>query len=309
MARILVTGGAGFIGAHLVARLVARGDEVVVLDDLSLGRADKLAPFGDRVTLVHGRVQDALHHRDAMAGVERIVHLAALISGYDSLTDADAYLDANVTGTLRVMELSRALGGARILFASSSTVYGNRPDPVRRETDLPAPMTVYAASKLLGEHLLAMYAPLYGFRYTALRLFNVYGPGQNPHHPYANVTCKFARAAARGEAVPLYGDGDQTRDFVYIDDVIAAFLAVEHDSAAPVYNVGTGSDAPIRALIDHASAAAGQPLRVEHRPPWPNDIRKIQSDCDLLRGETGWAPQVSLADGIARTVAWFRDNP
>jgi UDP-glucose 4-epimerase len=302
MARVLVTGGAGFIGSHLVDRLVARGDDVLVLDDLSLG--DPARVQGAR--LLAGRVQDIARYRADLAGVTRIFHLAALISGYDSLHAPDAYIDANVTGTLRLLEVTQHLPGVRVIFASSSTVYGNRPEPVRHESDVPAPITVYAASKLVGEHLLAMYAPLYGYGHVSLRLFNVYGPRQNPDHPYANVTCKFACAAARGLPVQLYGDGRQTRDFVYVDDVVDALLAVEPAAAQPVYNVGTGQDAAIADLLALAERAGGESLEVERKGEWPNDIRAIRADASRLTAETGWRPRVDLATGLARTVEWFR---
>ena len=302
MARVLVTGGAGFIGSHLVDRLVARGDEVLVLDDLSQGQRDRVADC----RLLEGRVQDIRRFRTELAGVTRIFHLAALISGYDSLHTPDAYLDANATGTLRLLEETKVLPGVRVIFASSSTVYGNRAEPVRSETDVPAPITVYAASKLLGEHLLAMYAPLFGYSHVSLRLFNVYGPRQNPDHPYANVTCKFAYAAARGTPVALYGDGRQSRDFIYVDDVVDALLAVERQAAEPVYNVGTGEDAAILDLLHLAERAGGRKLAVEPKAAWPNDIRAIRADASRLAGETGWKPQVSLSTGMQRTVDWFR---
>lgn len=305
MARILVTGGAGFIGSHLVDRLVERGDDVVVLDDLSLGAREKLGANADRVRWIRAPVQRIGEHLGALAGVERIFHLAALISSHDSLHEPDPYVDANVTGTLRLIEAARDIGNARILFASSSTVYGERSEPTRRETDVPSPLNVYASTKLTGEHLLAMYSALYGFSYTALRLFNVYGPRQNPDHPYANVTCKFAFAAARGQGVRLYGDGGQSRDFVYVDDVVDAFLAVEAGSAERVYNVGTGEDASILSLLGHVEAASGAKLAVERLAPWPNDIRAIRADTSRLRAEKGWAPRVGLADGLGRTVASF----
>jgi UDP-glucose 4-epimerase len=306
LARILVTGGAGFIGSHLIDRLLDRGDDVVVVDDFSLGAREKLGPNAARVQWIDAPVQRIGEHRAEIDQVDRIFHLAALISGYDSLNAADAYVDANVTGMLRVLELARDLGGTRILFASSSTVYGDRPDPVRRETDVPAPITVYAATKLLGEHLLAMYAPLYGFTHTSLRLFNVYGPRQNPDHPYANVTCKFAFAAANHTGVRLYGDGLQTRDFVYVSDVVDAFLAVEAGSEQAAYNVGTGADAPILSLLEHVQRAVGAELPVERLGAWHNDIRAIRADCSRLTAETGWAPKVSLGEGLRRTVAFFQ---
>jgi UDP-glucose 4-epimerase len=306
MAKVLVTGGAGFIGSHLCDRLVERGDEVIVLDNFSYGKRKNLAAIEDRIHIIEDSVQNIGKHAAALAGVERVYHLAALISGYDSLKEPELYFDANITGLLRLLEVCKGLPGVRVLFASSSTVYGNREEPLRSESDMAAPVTTYALSKYAGEHLLSMYAPLYGFDYTCLRLFNVYGPRQNPDHPYANVTCKFAHAAATGGTVALYGDGSQTRDFVYVDDVVECFLRAGEKKPQRIYNVGTGKDASIRSLLDLVSSIAGVTIPVDQRGPWPNDIRAIRANIDLLRHDFGFEPQVQLEQGLARTVEFFR---
>lgn len=305
MARVLVTGGAGFIGSHLCDRLVARGDEVVVLDDLSLGREDNLAS-AKGVRLIKDSVLNVGRYAEQLAGVKTVFHLAALISGYDSLQSPDAYLETNVTGLLRVLELCRGLDAPRVVFASSSTVYGNRAEATCRESDLPAPVTLYALTKLAGEHLLSMYSGLYGYQYCALRLFNVYGPRQNPRHPYANVTCKFSHAAAGDGRIKLYGDGAQSRDFVHVDDVVDAMLRAAEPTPSRIYNVGTGRDVPIRSLIGLVEQASGRTLEVEACPPWSNDIRAIRADAGLLARELGLTAQVSLADGLRSTVEFFR---
>ena len=307
MTKVLVTGGAGFIGSHVVERFVARGDDVTVLDDLSSGSRAHLRAVSDRITFLEDRVENIAAHAAALEGTRIVVHLGALISSYDSLVEPRRYVDANIGGLLELLALVRTWPSAHVVFASSSTVYGNRPDPVRRETDVPAPINVYALSKLTGEHLLAMYGPLYGFTHTSLRLFNVYGPRQSPTHAYANVTCKFSHAAATGAPVKLFGDGSVTRDFVYVDDVVDAFVEA---SAGPkphaVYNVGTGADRSIAALLAEVEQLGGRTLDVERCPPWPNDIIAIRADVDRLRRDFERVPRVGLTQGLAQTIAYFR---
>lgn len=304
MAKILITGGAGFIGSHLCDRLVERGDEVIILDDLSSGSAHNLVKSADKVRMIQGDVLDMGPHREALRGVSHIFHLAALISGYDSLKAPDQYIDLNLKGLMRVIELARD-EGARISFASSSTVYGNGTSDVRSESDAPSPLTMYALSKLAGEHMLEMYRLLYGVEYVALRFFNVYGPRQSPTHPYANVTCKFSQAAALSAPIKLYGEGTQTRDFVHVDDVVASLLETMGGAPRRVYNVGTGEDHAILELIQTLERISGRPFEIERLAPWPNDIRKIIADVSALTTETAWRPRVSLEEGLAQTVAYF----
>jgi UDP-glucose 4-epimerase len=302
--RVLVTGGAGFIGSHLVRALVAEGHEVHVLDDFSSGYRHNLA--GVPIAAMHEGTLEALPELTSrLRGVSHIVHMAALISSHDSLKEPDRYLAVNVNGTLRVIECARTLGVKRIVFASSSTVYGQIAG-VCRELDVPQPLTVYASSKLTCEHLLAMYAGLVGFSYVALRMFNVYGPRQSIDHPYANVTCKFAHAAARSLPIDLYGDGEQSRDFVFVEDVVRAFLAVLSKSSRPLYNVGTGVDTSINTLLSTVEQVASVSLEKRRLPPWPNDIRSIRADVSRLADEFGLCARVTLTEGLRQTVAAFR---
>jgi UDP-glucose 4-epimerase len=305
--KALVTGGAGFIGAHLVRRLLQTGFEVIVLDDLSWGDPQKVELPG--VRLIRDSVLNLAAHRAELAQVTHVFHLAALISAYDSLTQPDTYVQTNVLGLLRVIELCGALQRPRLVFASTSGIYGNTPQAMKSETDFPRPATVYALTKLAGEQLLEMYRDRSSYDDVALRLFNVYGPGQSPNHPYANVTCKFARAAALGEGVALYGDGAQTRDFIYVDDVVEAMLLVgTRPCQHRLYNVGTGERASIASLLELAQAAGDVRLPIEQRPEWPNDIRAIAADCSRLAGEHGFAPKVGLLEGLRRTIQFFRES-
>jgi UDP-glucose 4-epimerase len=309
MARILVTGGAGFIGSHLCDRLAADPtNEIVVIDDLSTGRLENLSAPRSRIRFIEDSVANISRHADQLRDVTRIYHLAALISSQDSLKEPKAYVDTNINGLLSLLAVCRQLQRPRIVFASSSTVYGASEGTVRRESDPARPITMYALSKYASEHILAMYQPLLGYDYVCLRLFNVYGPRQSPHHPYANVTCKFAEAAARGSSVRLYGDGAQSRDFVYVDDVVDAFLRLSSPTTNHIYNVGTGRDVTIGALLGLVETVGGRKLVVERCPPWPNDIRAIRADIARLRQDAGFEPRVSLADGLRKTIEFFRDG-
>lgn len=307
--KVLVTGGAGFIGSHLCDRLIGGGTDVIVLDDFSSGARENIAHLGGRVRIIEDSLLNIAAHADALAGVTRIYHLAALISGYDSLNEPETYVDTNLVGMLRLIDVAKGLPGVRIMFASSSTVYGNNPAPVCSEASEANPLTMYALSKLTGEHTLRLYSELHGFDYVCLRLFNVYGPRQSPDHAYANVTCKFSYAAATGGSVRLYGDGEQSRDFVFVDDVVKAFMLVsEPGSRHKIYNVGTGADASIKTLLREAERIGGGALAVEQHAAWANDICVIRADVSRLEQEFGYRPEVKLTDGLARTVEFFRET-
>lgn len=304
----LVTGGAGFIGSHLTDALLANGHRVVALDNFVSGKRENITQVRGDLTVIEGDVRLIGGFADEIREVDAILHLAALISGYDSLETPEDYVDVNLGGLLRVIEFASERRVPRIVFASSSTVYGNQGASALNETTPPDPLTVYALTKLTGEHLLKLYGAMRGFSHCSLRLFNVYGPRQAPDHPYANVTCKFSHATANGLPVTLFGDGEQSRDFVYVDDVVRAFLAVLDGSREAIYNVGTGQGARINDLIAALGAISGRPLEVERHPPWPNDIRSIRADTARFTGEFGFHPEVALSDGLARTVDFFREQ-
>ncbi len=303
--RYLVTGGAGFVGSHICDALVEGGHEVVILDDFTSGRRANLCAAASGVRVIEADVRDIARHAAAIGKVDAVLHLAALISGHDSLHEYDRYAEVNLGGLLRVIEFAAASGVGRIVFASSSTVYGNQRIPVLDETAPPAPLNVYALTKLAGEHLLSIYGKLHGFSHVSLRLFNVYGPRQAVDHPYANVTCKFSHAAANGLRVKRYGDGNQTRDFVYVEDVVRAFLAVLAGSRQTVYNVGTGEEHSINALLAALEKLTGRAISVEDLDTWPNDIRRIRADVTRLEHEFGVRPRVALRDGLSRTLEYF----
>jgi UDP-glucose 4-epimerase len=303
--RALITGGAGFIGAHLTARLVELDFEVVVLDDLSWGDQRKLEGLKG-VRFLQGDIKRLADHASELGQFSHVFHLAALISAYQSLDEPDQYFDTNVNGLLRVLELCSKSSQPRLVFASTSGVYGNSDRSLKSEEDLPRPTTVYAATKLAGEHLLSMYRSRLGFDDVALRFFNVYGPGQSTKHPYANVTCRFSHAAALGGVAQLFGDGSVTRDFIYVDDVVDAVLAVAFKSTKHrVYNVGTGKSASIAELLATVQRLALKPLTVEKHPAWPNDIQAICADVSRLQTELGFSAKVGFEQGLRQTIEYF----
>ena len=302
----LVTGGAGFIGSHLCEALLRRGDSVVVLDNMVSGSASNLGAVKDQVQIITGDVRNLPALEGQIPRVDAVIHLAALLSGFDSLAVPDDYEDVNVRGTLRVIDFVARRKIPRIVFASSSTIYGANSGQLLSETTPPAPLTVYALTKLVGEHLLDLYGRMHGFSHCSLRLFNVYGPRQATDHPYANVTCKFSHAAANDIPVKLFGDGEQSRDFVYVADVVEAFISVLPGAKFPIYNVGTGQEHSINDLRRLLGEITNRPLQIEQCDAWANDIRRIRADTSRLVNEFGLGPRVPLSQGLAATTDFFR---
>lgn len=307
MRRILVTGGAGFIGSHIVDKLLEIGHQVFVIDDLSSGKKENLPTNNQNLFFIEDSILNIKNYAKFFGKIDCFYHLAALISSYDSLQQPDYYLKCNINGLLRVLEYIRDYNpGTRIIFSSSSTVYGQQFSNKISEKAMPNPLTIYALSKLSGEHILAIYSELYNFDYLCLRLFNVYGPRQSIDHPYANVTCKFSHAAAMGKSIKLYGDGDQTRDLIFIDDVVRAFLKADMYTSDKIINVGTGEETSINTLISTLENFTGKPFNIEQLPAWSNDIRRIRADISRLNNILDVVPLASLGEGLARTVEWFR---
>jgi UDP-glucose 4-epimerase len=306
--RVIVTGGAGFIGANLCRELTGRADvdEVVAFDNVSTGSAENLAGV-DGVKLVEGDLCDPAAISDAVAGADSIVHLGARPSVPRSIDDPMATHDANVTGTLDVLEAARQ-AGAHVVIASSSSVYGANPALPKVETLLPQPRSPYAASKLATEGYALAYRESFGVPSVVFRFFNVYGPLQAAGHAYAAVIPAFVDAALRGEPLPVHGDGGQTRDFTYVGTVTrvltdAALRGVDH--AGPV-NLAFGSRISLRELIGELEHVLGRALEVDHQPTRPGDVRDSQADNALLRELFPGVDPVPLPAGLEATVGWFR---
>lgn len=309
--KALVTGGAGFIGSHLVDALLAAGARVTVLDDFSTGTRANLAAH-PLLEVIAGDLRDAALCRRAAADASVIFHQAALGSVPRSMADPAASIAVNVAGTAAVFAAARDAGVGRVVYASSSSVYGESPVQPRREGEEGEPLSPYALSKVMCEELAAGFARCFGLELIGLRYFNVYGPRQNPRGPYAAVIPRFIAALERGEAPEIYGDGRQSRDFTAIADVVTANLLAARapaSSCGRAYNVGAGGSVSVLEIAERLAALIGTPLAPRHLPERAGDVRSSQADLAAVRAALGYAPTVELATGLAATVAWFRAHP
>lgn len=306
--RILVTGGAGFIGSHIARHLVERGDTVGVLDDLSTGSKEAL-PGG--IELVEGDLRDAETVRRACDGVELVFHQGAVRSVPRSVDDPRSAVECNVLGTMNVLVAAQGAGVRRVVYASSSSVYGDGSDAVQREDAVPNPLSPYAVSKLGGEHLCRVWTSLHGLSTVSLRYFNVFGPGQPAESIYSNVFPAFVSSLLRGEAPELHWDGEQSRDFTYIDDVVRANAlagqAGDHADGA-VINIGSGAPRTINEVYSAISDEIGTRIKPQYRPKRPGDVRGTHADISLARDVLGWEPRCDWEPSVAETVRWFREG-
>jgi UDP-glucose 4-epimerase len=299
--RVLVTGGAGFIGSHTAQALVKLGHAVTVFDNLSTGHRESV-PAG--CTLVEGDVRDHALVDRCVQGQDAVLHLAAFTSVPESVGRATECFEVNVHGTLNVLEAVATGGKGRVVFASSSAVYAEEPDAPKVETMCPEPASPYAVSKLEGEHLLDWYYRRRGVPYTAFRYFNVYGPRQEENSDYAAVIPKFITRSLRNETLTIHGDGRQTRDFVFIEDVVAANLLAVQGTRPGVYNVGTGTASTILWLAKRVNGLAGSTSGYAFAPRPPGDILSSTADVGLISHHLGWRPAWTLERGLEQTLAW-----
>ncbi len=308
MRRVLVTGGAGFIGSHLAERLLALGCEVRVLDDLSSGRRENLAGFGQGLELIEGDVRDRSLLARAVAGVEVVFHEAAVPSVPRSVAEPERTNDVNVNGTLAVLEQARRAGVRRVVFAASSSAYGDTPVLPKVETMPPMPLSPYALQKIAGEQYCRLYTELYGLETVALRYFNVYGPRQNPDSEYAAVIPKFVTACLDGRPAQIFGDGEQTRDFTYVADVVEAnVLAADAEPAVgQVMNVAGGGRISLNQLLRHVRELCGGGVDPVHQPARAGDVRDSQADVARARELLGFEAATSIEAGLGHTMDHFR---
>jgi UDP-glucose 4-epimerase len=303
---VLVTGGAGFIGANLCRELLRRDVEVVVLDDLSSGREANLEGLALRV--VTGTILDDGALDEVLPGATSVVHLAARPSVPRSIAEPVPSHEVNATGTVRVLEAMRRHEVPHIVVASSSSVYGANPAMPKHEDLTPMPVSPYAASKLATEQYTLAWAASYGLKALALRFFNVFGPLQPAGHDYAAVVPAFVEAAVAGRPLPVHGDGEQSRDFTYVGSVanVLADAAIGHVAHEQPVNLAFGSRVTLLELIAELEAIVGHELPCEHLPVRPGDVRHSQADQTRFEALFPGAEAVPLAEGLARTVAWFR---
>ncbi|QDU30709.1 UDP-glucose 4-epimerase [Anatilimnocola aggregata] len=305
MAKILVTGGCGFIGSHLVDALVKRGDQVRVLDLPDSDKRENLGANRHRVQLFVGDVADLQIVKQAVDGVDIVFHQAALASVPRSVEDPLATHSACVTGTLVVLHAAQQAGVKRVVYAASSSAYGNQPTPLKKETDLPSPISPYAAAKLAAEHYCHSFYHSYGLETVSLRYFNVFGPQQDPNGPYAAVVPLFAQKLLAGQAPTIYGDGKQTRDFTYIDNVVQANLLASQVPAAAgqTFNVGSGQATSLLDMLGMLQPIIGTNLKPNFAPSRAGDVRDSLADISLARQVLGYNPTIDLKEGMLRTVA------
>jgi len=310
MPRYLITGGAGFIGSNLAHALVGRGESVRILDDFSTGRPQNLGGIEERLEVMRGDLRDPAAIARAVQGVEVVLHQAALNSIPRSIKEPGPTNAVNVGGTLALLEAARAAGVRRLVYASSSSVYGDTPGLPKTE-DMPlAPKAPYGVSKLAAELYCRIYTPVYGLETVSLRYFNVFGPRQHPDSEYAAVIPRFLRRMLAGERPVIFGDGEQSRDFTPVDNVVAAnLLAAEvTQGIGEAHNIARGQTSTLNQLVRWLNELLGTQLPPIYEPPRPLDIRHSYASIQKAESQLGYRPTVGVQEGLQRTVAWFRQH-
>ncbi len=307
--RYLVTGGAGFIGSNTVDELVRRGHSVVVLDDLSSGKEDNLAETRNKITLIKGSITDIETVRKAMYEAEYVLHIAARTSVPRSVKDPIETNKVNIEGTLNVLVAAKELKVKRVVFAASSSAYGETPTLPKVESMQPQPISPYGVTKYVGELYAQTFGRCYGLENVALRYFNIFGPRQDPDSPYSGVLAKFCAAFLEDTQPVVFGDGEQTRDFTYVDNAVQAnLLACEAPNVSgKVFNVGVGGRASLNDVLRELGKITGKTLEAKHDPPRDGDIRDSQADISQAREFLGYDPQVGFEEGLSRTFAWYQE--
>jgi len=308
--RYLVTGGAGFIGSNTVDELVRRGHSVVVLDDLSSGKEDNLAEVRNKITFIKGSITDIEVVRKAMHEAEYVLHLGARTSVPRSVKDPIETNKINIDGTLNVLVAAKELKVKRVVFAASSSAYGETPTLPKVETMQPQPISPYGVTKFVGELYGQTFGRCYGLENVALRYFNIFGPRQDPSSPYSGVLAKFCTAFLEDTPPVVFGDGEQTRDFTYVDNAVQAnLLACEAPNVSgKVFNVGVGGRVSLNEVLRELGKITGKTLEAKYEPPREGDIRDSQADISQAREFLGYSPQVSFEEGLARTFEWYRET-
>ena len=308
--RYLVTGGAGFIGSNTVDELVRRGHSVVVLDDLSSGKEDNLTEARNKITFIKGSITDIEIVRKAMHEAEYVLHLAARTSVPRSVKDPIETNKINIDGTVNVLVAARDAKVKRVVFAASSSAYGETPTLPKLETMQPAPISPYGVTKLAGELYAQTFGRCYGLENVSLRYFNIFGPRQDPDSPYSGVLAKFCTAFLEDSQPVIFGDGEQSRDFTYVENAVQAnLLACEAPNASgKTFNVGTGSSFTLNQTLKLLGEICGRHVEAKYDPPRDGDIRDSQADIAQARECLSYDPQVSFEEGLRRTFDWYRST-
>lgn len=311
MATFLVTGGAGFIGSHIATRLVAQGETVRVLDNLSTGYRHNMAAFGEKIEFVEGDIRSLDDCRRAVDGVDYVLHQAAVPSVPWSVEQPIENHEHNITGTLNLLVAARDAGVKRVVFASSSAVYGDIGDVIAQESMPIGPLSPYGAAKITGEHYLRVFSECYGLETVALRYFNVFGPRQDPGSQYSGVISLFITAMLKGKCPVVLGDGLQSRDFIYVENNVQANIkaaTADFDARGQAYNIGCGVSQTLIELVDTINEILETDLSPEFGPPRVGDIRMSMSDISRARQDFGFDPSVAFKEGLRRTIEWYRES-
>ena len=304
----LVTGGAGFIGSHITEELIKRGDEVIVLDNMYSGQPENVA-VNPMAVFVDGSILDTeiLGSICKKYNIEGIFHLAAVASVQKSIENPALVHEVNVTGTLNVLEAARKHGVSKVVLSASAAAYGDNPVFPKREDMLPEPLSPYAVSKIASEMYCKTYAELYNMQTISLRYFNVFGPRQNPNGEYAAVIPKFTEKICAGESPTVFGDGKQTRDFVYVKDVARANILAMDSDISGLFNIGTGIQTSLNNLAKMIMDAAEISVDMKYEPAREGDVRHSVADISKAKSELGYKPEWELTDGIKETVEYFKE--
>ena len=308
--KVLVTGGAGFIGSHLVDALLSNGCQVIVLDDLSTGRLSNLKHIKDKISFYKGDIRDRETLDTAVKDCEVIFHQAAVVSVPQTVEDPVGSAMVNEIGTLSVLESARNNNVKRVVLASSCAVYGDDSELPKNENMIPKPLSPYAVQKLTGEYYARIYNDLYGLETVCLRYFNVYGPRQDPSSPYSGVISIFMSKAVSKEAPAIYGNGNQYRDFVFVDDVVNANLlaAIAEDASGEVFNIGTGKYVAIEKLWKMTCDLCSLNIKPEYKPPRSGDIVESVANIDHAKTVLGFKPEYSFEKGLEITLNWYKNK-
>jgi nucleoside-diphosphate-sugar epimerase len=306
----LVTGGAGFIGSHIVEALVRRGDRVRVLDNLITGKRGNLEHLASRIEFIEGDIRDSETTRRAVEGVGVIFHEAAIPSVPRSVADPVLNHESNINGTFNLLLAARDAGVRRLVYAASSSAYGERGTGAKVEDQLPNPLSPYAAAKLVGEYYCQVFTHVYGLETVALRYFNVFGPRQDPSSPYSGVISKFITSLLGGEPPVIFGDGEQSRDFTYVANVVDANLraAEAPDASGRVINLGLSQRITLNQLLAELQKIIGTNLTPRYESPRIGDVRHSLADITRADRLLGFKPIVGLTEGLRHTVDWYREN-
>lgn len=310
MALYLVTGGAGFIGSNIVDELLRRGETVGALDNLSTGHAENLAAARSKIVWHEADIRNLDEIRPHFEGVRYVIHLAALPSVPRSIADPLTANAVNIDGTLNVLVAARDAGVKRVVFAASSAAYGDHPELPRRESQEARPLSPYALTKLTGEYYSRIFTRVYGLETVALRYFNIFGPRQSPDSPYSGVLSLFIAAYLSGEIPTIFGDGEQSRDFTFVDNVVDATLRAcsAEDSAGKVINVGTGERHTLNDTIKILNGIFGKQVTPRYAAVRAGDVQHSHADITLAGRLLGYKPKVGFEEGLRRTVDWFQSN-